>query len=410
EDFLNLGLALGLGLLVGLQRERAGSLTAGFRTFALTALLGGLCAVLGAEVGNWLVGVGLAAVAALAVLGAWSQNLRPERDPGLTTEVALLVMFLVGAAAGLGRTAEAVVLGAATAVLLHLRPQLHGFARKIGDQDMRAIMQFVVVALVVLPLLPNRTFGPFDVFNPHRMWWLVVLITGISLGSYVAYKLLGSRAGSVLGGILGGLISSTATTVTYARKAKGEVASGAASLAAMVILLAAAVVFARVLVLSAATAPAQFFGLAPPLAAMLVVTSLVAVASWWRSRRETGELASASNPTELKMALSFAALYAVVLFALAAAKHYFGERGLYAVAVLSGLTDMDAITLSTAQLAQHGDVDSRTAGRVILVASLANLMFKGGIVLSLGSRAVARRVLTGFAAALAAGVIWLLLF
>lgn len=410
ETFLNLALALGLGLLVGLQRQRADSVLAGFRTFGLTALFGAVCSLLVVELGPWLPAVGLLALVALIVTGNLARMRRPEFDPGLTTEVAMLVMFLVGLLAGLGERMVAVVLGATTAVLLHLRTELHTFARRIGDADMRAIMQFVVIAMVVLPILPDATFGPFNVLNPHRMWWMVVLITGLSLGSYVIYKLLGARAGTVVGGLLGGLISSTATTVTYARRSKAEATAQSVPLGTMVILLASAVVFARVLILVATMGREQFSQVAPPLTMMLGVMAALAGASWWQARKAVHSPTTPENPTELKVALTFALLYGGVLLAVAAAKTWFGTQGLYVVAILSGLTDMDAITLSTTQLAQSGQLDPRTAGNVILSASLANIVFKGVVAFAIGSRALAKRIALFFGIALVAGTAILLLW
>lgn len=409
DVFLNLAVALGLGLLVGLQRQRDASPIAGIRTFALVALLGGVCTVVGEIVGGWLLGVGLAAVAAVAVVGNVLRAGTAAHDPGLTTEVAMLVMFLVGSLAGAGNRELAVVLGAVTALLLHLRTQLHGFASRLGDQDMRGIMQFVVITLVVLPILPDQTYGPFDVLNPRKMWLMVVLITGLSLGGYVIYKLLGPRVGALAGGVLGGLISSTATTVTYARRTREDPAPGAA-LGTVVIMLASSVVFARVLVLVATAARPAFAEVAPPLALMLALTAGLSVTVWLRHRGARHDPPPAGNPTEIKTALVFAALFGGVLLAVAAAKHHFGDRGLFVVALLSGLTDMDAITLSTAQLVNAGQLEGRTGGRVILAAALANLVFKGLLIAMLGSRALLRQMGVLIGLALLGGVLVLVLW
>lgn len=169
ESFINLLVALGLGLLVGLQRERSAPVLAGFRTFGLTALLGAMCVQSADRLGGGLVVAGLAALAILLAAANFIRSRSPDHDPGLTTEVAMLVVFLVGALAGHGERITAAVIGAATAVLLHLRPQLHSLARGLGDRDMHAMMQLVAVGLVVLPVLPDRSFGPFNVFNPQRM-------------------------------------------------------------------------------------------------------------------------------------------------------------------------------------------------------------------------------------------------
>lgn len=402
ETFINLLVALGLGLLVGLQRERSASVLAGFRTFGLTGLLGAMCVQLSGQLGTSLLVAGFVGLAVLLAAANFLRARAPDYDPGLTTEVAMLVMFLVGVLAGQGERVTAAVVGATTAVLLHLRPQLHSLARGLGDRDMHAIMQFVAVGLVVLPVLPDRTFGPFNVLNPHRMWWMVVLITGISLASYVAYKLLGARAGNLAAGLLGGLISSTATTVTAAKHSRA--AGAGISTPLLIIQLASTVVFGRVLVLIASVAPGQFSAIAPPVVVMLAVMLALAGFCWWRQADGAASPATAANPSELRVALLFAGLYGAVLLAVAAAKHWFGESGLYAVAVLSGLTDMDAITLSTAELARKGEVAPAVAGRVIVLAALANIVFKAGIVWTLADRVFAKAVTRVFAIALVGGL------
>ena len=319
----------------------------------------------------------------------------------MTTEVAILMMFALGAFLVTGPAAVAVVVGATVTLLLHFKPELHGFAKRIGERDFRAIMLFVAIALVVLPVLPDATFGPYQVLNPRRIWWMVVLITGISLGGYLIYKWFDQTTGAVAGGILGGLISSTATTVSYARRTREQ--SGSEGPAALVIVLAGAVVFARVLVTVAVAAPAHFPGIAPSVSIMLVLMAVLAFFLWWRTRGDKSKLPEQSNPTELKSAIIFAALFAVVLLAVAAAKDLFGNRGLYPVAVLSGLTDMDAITLSSAEMARDGRVDTITAARLIIVASMANMVFKAGMVAALGSRALFLRIAIVFSGALIGG-------
>ena len=403
DNLRALAIALGLGLLVGLQRERSSSVLAGFRTFPLVAAFGVACAILGREFGGWIVAAGILVLGALMVTANTSILRRQDADPGMTTEAAVCVVFGVGLLLGTGHTTLAIVLGATTAVLLHLKPQLHGFARHLGETDMRAIMQFTAIALVILPVLPDETFGPFQVLNPRRMWWMVVLITGISLGGYVAQKWFGGRGGAAVGGILGGLVSSTATTVSYARRSREEGAVSA-SLSAVVIVLASTVVFARVLAVLAASSPAHFRTMAPPLAMMLPVMGILAFVIWWRSRRESTAVPASTNPTELKSALIFTVLFGGVLLAVAAAREYLGSRGMFAVAVASGLTDMDAITLSTSQMLESSRVESALAWRLILAAALANLVFKTGVVIFLGSRALARQVGLVFGIALVAGL------
>lgn len=401
---IDFAIALGLGLLVGLQRQRDADAFAGIRTFALAGLLGALCTLLSESVGLWLVGAGLLAITALLGVANLLASRRPDYDPGLTTELALLVVYLTGVLSADGHHALALVVGASTAVLLHLRTRLHSLVRGLSNDDMRAIMQFVVVSLVVLPVLPDQGFGPRGVLNPRQIWWMVVLITGISLASYIVSQWLGGRSGAVAGGLLGGLISSTATTASHARRSKESPDARTTALTALVVMLASTVVFVRVLVLVGTVSPGQFRAIAPPLIAMLVLTSMLSLVLWWRGRKEEASLPPAGNPTQLKIALGFAVIYAGVMLAVTYAREYFGERGLYVVALLSGLTDMDAITLSTATLVGRGQIEGSTGGRVILIASLSNLVFKGGIVAILGSPDLRRLIFRAFGAALVGGI------
>jgi uncharacterized membrane protein (DUF4010 family) len=359
--------------------------------------------MLSATVGGWILGGGLLSIAALVVMGNMAKWRAGNVDPGLTTEFALLVMYGVGAFIVLGPTAVALAVGGGVAVLLHLKPQLHALAKRIGDTDFKAIMQFVLITLVILPVLPDQTYGPFNVLNPHRIWLMVVLIVGISLGGYVAYKLFGGHVGALLGGVLGGLISSTATTVSYSRRTRDVPA--AAGTALLVIAAAAAVVFGRVLVLMAASAPHQFREMAPRVLAMLVTMTLASAVVWLLTRRSAMEMPEHTNPSELKSALLFGGLFALVLLAVAAAKTYLGTGGLYAVATLSGLTDMDAICLSTSQLVRDGEIPAATGARLIVTGSVANLAFKAGVVATLGGRQLALRVAAVFGVGIVTGLV-----
>lgn len=405
--FLQLAVALGLGLLVGLQRERTDSAIAGIRTFALITLLGTVAALLGKVFGGWVVAVGFLASAALVVSGNVVRMQSKEADPGQTTEFTALIMYGIGALVVIAPMPIAVVLGGVVAVLLNLREPLHRFVGKMAEDDLRAIMQLALIALVILPVLPDRPMGPYDVLNPYQIWWMVVLIVGLSLAGYVGYKMFGAHGGAVVGGLLGGLISSTATTASYARRTREEPDSS--RLAALVVVLAASVVFGRILVEIAAAAPRAFLALAPPIGTMLGVGAAISIGVWLGSRRNGSEPPKQANPAELKSALLFGAIYAAVLLAVAFARDRFGTAGLYTVAGLSGLTDVDAITLSTARLVEGGGLEPSTGWRAILIAALSNLVFKAGIVAVLGSRRLLWRVALLFGVLIAAGgvILWL---
>jgi uncharacterized membrane protein (DUF4010 family) len=411
--FEQLGIALGLGLLVGIQRQFAESMLAGVRTFPIVTVLGTLTAQVDRELEShgWLVAASLAGLAIIVGFEKSRILRQPRPDFGLTTEAALLLMFVLGAYLVSGERIVAVAVGAGVAVLLQFKAELHGIVARLGAEDLRAIMTFALMSCIVLPLLPDRNYGPFAVLNPYQIWLMVVLIVGVSLTGYIIYKFFGRTAGIVLGGILGGAISSTATSVSYARRCTG--APETVRLATVVIAIASAMVYVRVIIEIAVVAPLQFAQLAPPILVVLLASVLGAATAWWQSRRHQTEMPEHSNPTELKSAVVFAAVYAAVLLALASAKHYLGGGGLYAVAVLSGLTDMDAITISTSRLVGLGDgqgISITDGWRLILVASLSNLVFKLGIVGVIGRWTLFRRTATVFALPLVVIVVVLILW
>ncbi|MGH8131523.1 MAG: MgtC/SapB family protein [Steroidobacteraceae bacterium] len=407
NPFVQLAISLLLGLLVGLQRERAESPVAGIRTFPLIAAFGTLAGWLALEHGGWIVAAGALALAGLLIVGSVLSAKGGDSGAGQTTEVAALLLYGIGAYLTVGDMAIAVALGGVIALLLHYREPLHVFAARIGERDVTAIMQFVLITLVILPVLPDRTYGPYDVLNPFQIWLMVVLIVGISLIGYVAYKLFGWKEGAMLGGVIGGLVSSTATTVSFARRAATSPKS--AGLAALVIMIASGIVYARVIAEVSVVAPGHVRDIVPPLAAMFVASAGIAVVLYLLSRDRHAAMAQHGNPADLRVAMMFAGMYAVVAFAVAATKTEFGDQALYPVAVLSGLTDMDAITLATSQLVNQGRLEPTTAWRLILVASLSNLVFKGIMVAVLGGRVLLRYVVLAFGAAIVVGsaVLWL---
>ncbi|WP_299758648.1 MgtC/SapB family protein [uncultured Pontibacter sp.] len=408
ELFETLGISLGLGLLVGLQRQHDQSRLAGIRTFPLITLFGTISGLLAQDFGGWIIAMGILSLAAMVAVANFMRSRKPDFDIGLTTEAATLLMFVVGAYLVLGQSTVAVAVGATVAVLLHLKDSLHRIVAKIGPEDLRAIMQFVVISLVILPVLPNETYGPYDVLNPHNIWLMVVLIVGIGLLGYFAYKVFGQKSGTALGGILGGLVSSTATTVSYARRTKGK-GNTSTILAALVIFIASAVSIIRIITEVAIVAPGTISIVLPPLAAVFLLMLAVGLVLYFFKGGEHDSMPEQGNPAQLKTALVFGAIYAIVILATAFAKDQLGSSGLYIVAIISGLTDVDAITLSTSRLMQIGDLEPSNGWRLILVAALSNLVFKVGLVSVLGSRSVFIKVALLFGVVLVGGllVLWL---
>lgn len=397
----SLGTALGLGLLVGLQREWVQNRVAGIRTFALLTLFGAMSGLLGLAVGSWVVVASLLAVAGLVVMGNLAEWKSREPDTGLTTEMAMLVMFAVGVMSMYGQRLVAVVVAGSVMVLLQSKKPLHQMVRRIGEDDLREIARLVLAGLVILPVLPNRGMGYMNVLNPFAIWLMVVLIIGISLAAYLAGKFLGGGRGMAISGILGGMISSTATTASLARRSRAT-GSGGGRLSAIA-LIASGIVFVRVAIEVVLTAPGHLKVLLPPLLVMLAWFGAVAATAWLLARREAAATVDESPPSELKSAVFFGLLYALVLVAVAAAREHFGNSGLYVAAALSGLTDVDAITLSTSRLVTTADLDPGTGWRMILVGGMANVVFKMGLVAVLGAPPFRRHTLAGFGTALLGG-------
>ncbi|MEQ1842664.1 MAG: DUF4010 domain-containing protein, partial [Verrucomicrobiales bacterium] len=276
ESYLRPGLALAIGLLIGLQRERVKEGPAGIRTFALIALAGYLIGLLGIQYGGWVVVAGILFLAAvLSVENLIESKIHADRGGGATTEIAALLVFGIGVYLSNfeNERAPAVLFAGVIALLLYYKAPLHQFVRGMGQEDIRAIMQFVLITLVVLPVLPNRTFGPYDVLNPFKAWLMVVLIVGIGLGGYLTYRMFSSRVGTLLSGLLGGLVSSTATTVSAARFAREDAERAPA--AAIIILLASAVSIIRILLELAIVNGKNLLTTGPPLAAFLLVFAVL---------------------------------------------------------------------------------------------------------------------------------------
>jgi len=409
ESYLRPGLALAIGLLIGLQRERVKEGPAGIRTFALIALSGYLIGLLGIQYGGWVVVAGILFLAAvLSVENLIESKIHADRGGGATTEIAALLVFGIGVYLSNfeNERAPAVLFAGVIALLLYYKAPLHQFVRGMGQEDIRAIMQFVLITLVVLPVLPNRTFGPYDVLNPFKAWLMVVLIVGIGLGGYLTYRMFSSRVGTLLSGLLGGLVSSTATTVSAARFAREDAERAPA--AAIIILLASAVSIIRILLELAIVNGQNLLTTGPPLAAFLLVFAVLTFAVYRRRSSEVVHLDPPKNPAGMKSAVVFGLLYLIILFAVAATKDLVGPAGLYGVAVLSGLTDVDAITLSTAELMNNGTLDLTVGWRVVLIAALANLAFKGSIVAIVGGRAVFKRIALVYGLSFIAGIAILL--
>ncbi|MFA6973031.1 MAG: MgtC/SapB family protein [Gallionella sp.] len=386
--------SLAIGLLIGLERERNPSARAGLRTFALVAIFGTLAALLSTKLGSpWLLITGLIAVAGMIIASYIHSQ---DEDPGTTTVIALLLSYGLGAMIWYDMSKLAVMLAIGVTALLYFKPELRGFSQKLTRRDLVAVLQFSVLTFIILPILPNQSYGPYLAFNPHQAWLMVVLISGISLAGYAALHVAGTRYGAPVLGIFGGLASSTATTMIYAKHSKTSQAM--LNLAGSVIVIASMVVIVRLMMVSAMVAYGALPGLLPVLASGLVFGLLVTLYNWRKFSKQTELFVpETSNPAELHTAIGFGLLYVVVLIGTAWMKDIAGSQGLYIVALVSGLTDVDAITLSSLRLFNLGQLNEHQTVTAITIAYLSNLAFKFGMVVFIGGRELAKQVATGFA-------------
>ena len=401
------GAALGVGILLGLERERnrdADTRFAGVRTFAIISLLGGLAAYMDRSLGlAWVTLTAFVGVTALVAAAYWATS--RNGDVGLTTEISALVTYLLGALCLWGEVELAAALGVTCLFLLALKDWLHRIAKRIQPEDIEATLKFTTITLIILPLLPDQNYGPepLNVINPRKIWLMVVLISGINFLSYILIKIVGGKHGVGLPGLLGGLVSSTATTLGFAQRSRRE--PELARPLAMGIILAWTVMFFRVPVEVLAINRPLGFRLLKVLAGLATVSLVLGFLLWRKQKKaETGDVPTRSNPFELWAAIRFALLFAVINFGAKAAEVYLGEYGLYLAGALAGLTDVDAITLSMASLALEQPERAHAAGRTVLIAVLSNTVAKGAMALAMGSDTLRRSLALPTAILVGAGV------
>jgi len=386
--------SLGIGLLVGMERERRPDSAAGLRTFALVAMLGCLFAMLGEKTGGpWALITGVLVISAAMVASNFSSR-QEEQYRGFTSEAAIIITYGLGAAVWYGYQTLAVMLAITTTILLYFKAELSNISRRLTARDINSMLQFAVLSLVILPILPSDDFGPYQAINPRQVWWMVVLISGLALGGYMALRIIGARHGAAVLGIFGGLASSTATTMMFSRHAASH--RDLVRMSAIVILIANVMVMIRLGVVAAVVAPSLLLPVAIVFACG-IVPGLAMATYGWRTLASAGDLPmpEVKNPTELKTAVSFGLLYALVLLASAWLQDIAGNSGLYIVALASGLTDADASVLSTLRLFNLERVHGNEAVFAVTLALVANLVFKIGLVVSIGGAALARQALPG---------------
>jgi uncharacterized membrane protein (DUF4010 family) len=407
--FFRFGVATAIGFLIGVQREfahgaKGENIFAGERTLALMGLVGCAAAFAGDILGtSWIfmaivfllgffIGVGY-------FVSAW------RGDMGLTTEVAAIIVILSGALVYWGYIVLAIAIAVATTVLLSIKLETDTFIRQISREDLYATLKFAVISAIILPILPNVGLGiePFDVLNPYRIWLMVVFISGISFLGYILIKLVGSRMGIGLTGFLGGIASSTAVTLSFSQRSNRQ--SGLAKPFALAITVSWTMMFSRVLI-EVAALNRKLFGVVwiPLVAAGLIGLGYCIFLYFNQRSKEEGEVEFA-NPFELSPVLKFGLIYAGILLVSRTAQLYLGDVGIFVSSILSGLADVDAITLSMAQLSQSAEeLEISTASHAIVLAVMSNTVTKGSIVLLTGSPSLRKAVLPAFILILATGL------
>lgn len=393
---LKFAISLILGALVGVEREfhfteTERSYFAGVRTFPFFALLGCIAALTSAEILAWFFPVSFMA---FAILISISYVVTSESGgKGITTESTSMLVFLVGAMVYWDYMIPAAAVTVLITAVLSMKEVLHNLADRIEQEDIYATLKFALITVVILPLLPNRAFGPLEVLNPFHIWLMVVFISGISFSGYIMIKLIGAKRGIGATGLLGGLISSTAVSLSFSQRSKEQ--KGFSHYFAFAIILASTTMYPRLLLETAVLNTELCKKLALPLLLITVAGIGVCIFLWFRKESDGGEEEMEfSNPFRFGPALKFGLLFAVILFTSKASRMFIGEKGLLITGFLSGLADSDAITVSMTRLAGKS-VDYDTAALVVILASAANTLIKGGIPFFLGSANLKRKVLPG---------------
>ena len=393
--FYRFATALVIGILIGMERERAAELRdvrlfAGVRTIALLALVGCMGGLL-SDITNspWPLVAVIVSMGGLGVAAYISM-----KSQGSTSEVAAFVALLCGAISYYEYYSVAAAIGVVTTMLLSFKREMHSVAHNLTTQDVYSTLKFAAITAIVLPILPDRSFGPppFDALNPYRVWLMVVFISAISFMGYVMMKLANPRNGIALTGLLGGLVSSTAVTLSFGRRSKTD--AELSGHFAVAITAAWSVMFLRVLVQIAALNTQLLRVLWLPLIAAALVLGAYALFLYRRHREDVSQEVALVNPFELKPALTFGAAYALILLVSRAAQIYFGDVGIYVSSVFAGLADVNAITLSMAELSsQPGGMGLGVAAEAVVFAVLSNTVVRSVMVFVTGASALRKYML-----------------
>jgi uncharacterized membrane protein (DUF4010 family) len=413
----NLFSALGIGLLIGIERgwsgrlEDEGDRVAGIRTFSLVGLFGGVWTEVSRFVNEWVLAVAFLALAALVITSyVIEATVEDEKDLGITTEVALLLTFTLSSWAAFGYHVYALGVTVIVISLLSLKPTLHRWLHKIEVKEIYAGIKLLVITVILLPLLPNQGYGPWEAINPHWIWWMVVLISGLSFIGYILIKYLGEDKGTMLTAITGGLASSTAVTLSLAQFAKQQkkIASG---IFIAGVLVASSIMFVRVGIEVAVVNADLLYPLWIPLTTMLVLTLGSGFWLWQKHLQLEDDQPpiELKNPLQFFTALQFGLLLGVILLLATAMEKWYGDQGIYLLALFSGLMDVDAITLSLSRMAEEG-TDPTVATVGIVIAVITNTIVKAGLFIFWAGYEKSKQLIWLITTISAIGVISLLLF
>tara|TARA_Y100000310_G_scaffold317846_1_gene371203 strand:+ start:21952 stop:23208 length:1257 start_codon:yes stop_codon:yes gene_type:complete len=392
----NLAFALGLGALVGLEREYArfqkkGHDYAGIRTYPLIALFGAICAFLGDTFHNAIFIAGFSVMGGIILMAYYKAGYVSREHIGATSEVAGLITFFIGALAFYGEITLAASIAIIMTAILYARSFLHNFAKGMRKAELEDTIKFAIIAFVILPFLPNKAYGPLELFNPFIIWLMVVFISGISFAGYILMKWMGEK-GIALAGIMGGLVSSTAVTTSFAHRSKKQKKIYQALV--LGVILANAIMFFRILIEVFVINRELFYIMLPPMLTLGAVCSFFSIFIWQKAKQVKGKI-KLGSPFTLKPALKFGVLFAFVLALVKVADVYLSSKGVYLVSLISGFADVDAITVSLSQLAKK-DLALEIARNGILLAALTNVAVKGGIAYIFGGKKFGWTVLSMF--------------
>lgn len=401
-----LGAVIFIGLLIGLEREHSRSkdqkIFAGIRTFPLIGILGFLTALTASLTSEWVyvaVMFGFSGLLITAYLAA-----AKDGRLGGTSEVSAFLVFILGTMVYYGYILLPAIIAIVITMFLSLKIQLHTFVGKVSGDDIFATLKLAIISIIVLPLLPDRTFGPLDVLNPRLIWYMVIFISGISFVGYIFIKLLGKDKGIVLTGLLGGLVSSTAVTFSLSKKSKLQPLLSHNY--AVGIVLASTMMFIRVFIIVLVLNAALVANLWIPLIVFTIAGYVISLIMFKRASKTELTDIEISNPFELKSAFMFGLIFAVVIFGAKAAQVYLGDPGIYAASTLAGLTSVDAIVLSISRLSA-GAMMSGVAEKAIVIALISNTIVKMIITVIWGSQDLKKEVIKGLGYVLILPVVYL---